>query len=65
MSDNEGDDLPLHEAERDEVPVRPLRGWGTLHVDADEVLVHVRARQAELARKKRAELLSDSDDSDL
>ncbi|HEY0024210.1 MAG TPA: hypothetical protein VGB24_14940 [Longimicrobium sp.] len=62
MSDNK-DDLPLQETTRGEVPVRPPRGFGTLLVDADEVLVRVRARQTELARKKRAEFLRDSDDA--
>ncbi len=63
MSHDKDDDQPVDGAKRKEIPVRPLRGYATLNVDADEVLVRVRARQAELARKKRAEFLRDSDDS--
>jgi hypothetical protein len=36
---------------------RPLRGFGALHVEPDQVLVRSRAKQAELARQKRASLL--------
>lgn len=36
---------------------RPLRGFGALHVEPDQVLARSRARQAELARGKRASLL--------
>ncbi len=38
---------------------RPLRGLGTLHGDLDQFLTDSRARQAELARLKRASLSSD------
>jgi hypothetical protein len=38
---------------------RPLRGFGTLNADLDQVLADSRARQAELARLKRASLISD------
>ncbi|WP_420127459.1 hypothetical protein [Longimicrobium sp.] len=40
---------------------RPLRGLGILHEDLDQVLVDSRARQAELARLKRASFSSDED----
>jgi hypothetical protein len=35
---------------------RPLRGRGKLNVPADQVLARTRARQAELARRKRADI---------
>ena len=38
---------------------RPLRGFGALYVEPDQVLARSRARQAELARAKRASLLSE------
>jgi hypothetical protein len=65
MSHDKDDDQPVDVRMRNEIPVRPLRGFATLLCDADEVLVRVRARQADLARKKRAELLRESEDSDL
>jgi hypothetical protein len=36
---------------------RPLRGFGALLVEPDQVLARSRARQAELTRAKRASLL--------
>jgi hypothetical protein len=65
MSRDKDDDQPIDGAKRNGIPVRPLRGFGTLLRDADEVLVRVRARQADLARKKRAEFFRESEDSDL
>lgn len=41
------------------VEPRPLRGYATLLVDPDEVLVRSRAKQAELAQAKRAKLRDD------
>lgn len=38
---------------------RPLRGFGALLVEPDQVLARSRARQAELARMKRASLLGE------
>jgi hypothetical protein len=38
---------------------RPLRGFGILNVDLEQVLAASRAHQAELARLKRASLTSD------
>jgi hypothetical protein len=37
---------------------RPLRGFGALLVEPDQVLARSRARQGELTRAKRASLLS-------
>src|SRR5438105_4869394 len=37
---------------------RPLRGLGTLHVPADQILKETRARQAALAAAKRERLLA-------
>ena len=38
---------------------RPLRGFGALLVEPDQVLARSRARQAELARMKRASLIGE------
>jgi hypothetical protein len=65
MSHDKVDDQPVDGAKRHEVPVRPLRGYATLIGDPDEFLPRLRAEQAELARKKMAEIFNDTAPSDV
>ncbi len=59
------DDQPVDGAKRNEISVRPLRGYATLNGDPDEFLPRMRAEQAELARRKMAEIFDDTESSDV